>query len=290
MSSSALSLTRLVSSSLCHPRPFLRPSPLALRSFYRPFCSDSSGDDSKKPSTPAKSPRDEKKNDENKNDSPASPTDIIVPPTPSSTSSEQVVGRRPAIEPRDLLSIPLFTRPRFPKIIAPIIVHDPAACKAFASLRDTGLRHVGLFLHKQAGIDLVPTEHSYPYNDAEQLHRVGVLAKIIRHMPRQKGVELTLLCHHRIRWTRVVSSEPLLTLHTEPIADLGSDLIKAYSLSVIETMKELLRLGSFYKEQLELLLESVDVNNPYHLADLGVCLTMGKPCISSRRARGNGDR
>lgn len=185
------------------------------------------------------------------------------------------------MEPRDLLSIPLFTRPHFPKIIAPIIVHDPAACKAFASLRDTGLRHVGLFLHKQAGIDLVPTDHSYPYNDAEQLHRVGVLAEIIRLMPRQKGVELTFLCHHRIKWTRVVSSEPLLTLHTEPIAeppaDLSSDLIKAYSLSVIETMKELLRLGSFYKEQLELLLESVDVNNPYHLADLGACLTTADP-------------
>lgn len=184
------------------------------------------------------------------------------------------------MEPQDLLSIPLFTRPHFPKIIAPIIVHDPDACKAFASLRDTGLRHVGLFLHKQAGIDLVPHE-TYPFNDADQLHRVGVLAEVIRLAPRQKGVELTFLCHHRIRWTKVVSSDPLLTLSTEPIAeppaDLSSDLIKAYSLSVIETMKELLRLGSFYKEQLELLLESVDVNNPYHLADLGACLTTADP-------------
>lgn len=186
------------------------------------------------------------------------------------------------MEPQDLLSIPLFTRPHFPKIIAPIIVHDPDACKAFISLRDTGLRHVGLFLHKQAGIDLLPNDqHTLPFNDAEQLHRVGVLAEVIRLAPRQKGVELTFLCHHRIRWNSVVSKDPLLTLATEPIreppADVASDLIKAYSLSVIETMKELLRLGSFYKEQLELLLESVDVNNPYHLADLGACLTTADP-------------
>lgn len=186
------------------------------------------------------------------------------------------------MEPQDLLSIPLFTRPHFPKIIAPIIVHDPDACKAFISLRDTGLRHVGLFLHKQAGIDMLPNDqHTLPFNDPDQLHRVGVLAEVIRLAPRQKGVELTFLCHHRIRWTKVVSKEPLLTLSTEPIkeppADLSSDLIKAYSLSVIETMKELLRLGSFYKEQLELLLESVDVNNPYHLADLGACLTTADP-------------
>lgn len=185
------------------------------------------------------------------------------------------------MEPQNLLSIPLFSRPHFPKIIAPIIVHDPAACTAFASLRDSGLRHVGLFLHKHAGLDLLPQDKPLPFNDPDQLHRVGVLAEVIRLTPRQKGVELTFLCHHRIRWNSVISSEPLLTLATEPIseppADLSSDLIKAYSLSVIETMKELLRLGSFYKEQLELLLESVDVNNPYHLADLGACLTTADP-------------
>lgn len=215
--------------------------------------------------------------------SPESPSDIIVPSNSTkNAASEQVVGRRPVMEPRDLLSIPLFTRPHFPKIIAPIIVHDPDACKAFMSLRDTGLRHVGLFLHKQAGIDMMPNDHhTLPFNDSDQLHRVGVLAEVIRLAPRQKGVELTFLCHHRIRWNSVVSREPLLTLATEPIreppADLSSDLIKAYSLSVIETMKELLRLGSFYKEQLELLLESVDVNNPYHLADLGACLTTADP-------------
>lgn len=124
-------------------------------------------------------------------------------------------------------------------------------------------------------------QHTLPFNDPDQLHRVGVLAEVIRLAPRQKGVELTFLCHHRIRWNSVVSKDPLLTLATEPIkeppADVSSDMIKAYSLSVIETMKELLRLGSFYKEQLELLLESVDVNNPYHLADLGACLTTADP-------------
>lgn len=234
------------------------------------FCSSSSSDSS---------------SDSSSSDSP-DPSDSIVPSSASTTTtklSESVVGRRPIPEKRDLLSIPLFTRPHFPKIIAPIIVHDPQVCKAFTSLRDTGLRHVGLFLHKQAGSESISssiTEASF--TDTEQLYKVGVLAEIIRVSPRQKGTELTFLCHHRIRWTGIKSNKPLLTLSTEPIIDIPIDKndnlqVKAYCLSIIETMKELLRLGSFYKEQLELLLESVDINNPYHLADLGACLTTGDP-------------
>lgn len=209
-------------------------------------------------------------------------SDLVVSDGSLRGETEKVYGKRPAMAPQELLSIPLFSRPHFPKIIAPIVVHDQAACNAFLSMRDTGLRLVGLFLHKRAGREMLMDEaHSLKFNDASELHRVGVLAEVIRLAKRQKGVELTFLCHHRIRWSDVVESEPLLRLATEPVheppADVSSELIKAYSLSVIETMKEILRLGSFYKEQLELLLESVDVNNPYHLADLGACLTSADP-------------
>ncbi len=217
----------------------------------------------------------------------------MVSESPVKTAAEKVYGKRPTMGPRELLSIPLFTRPHFPKIIAPIVVHDPAACKAFMSMRDTGLRHVGLFLHKMAGQDMLTLdEENIKFNDASQLYHVGVLAEVIRLIKRQKGVELTFLCHHRIRWNSVIETEPLLRLATEPVyeppADVSSELVKAYSLSVIETMKELLRIGSFYKEQLELLLESVDVNNPYHLADLGACLTTADP-VSLQEVLEQGD-
>lgn len=137
---------------------------------------------------------------------------------------------------------------------------------------------MGLFLNRCA----YETDLKASYTDASQLHRTGVLAEVVRLAPRQRGVELTLLCHHRIRWTKVVEEKPLLKLDTVPVEELKGQIVKsqevrAYSLAVIETMKELLQLGSFYKEQLELLLESVDVNNPYHLADLGACLTTADP-------------
>jgi ATP-dependent Lon protease len=152
-------------------------------------------------------------------------------------------------------------------------------------MRDGSLKYVGLFLHRPAAADQSQyygyDPESADFRDPTHLHKVGVLAEIIRMAPRQKGVELTFLSHHRVRWTGVTSTDPLMTLMTEPVheppVDPHNDIIKAYSLSIIETMRESLRLGSFYKEQLELLLQTVDVKNPYQIADLGACLTTADP-------------
>jgi ATP-dependent Lon protease len=211
----------------------------------------------------------------------------LVSSSPQSSSGlpEQAYGRRPPLEPRELLSLPLFSRPHFPKIIAPIIITDRAACAAITSMREGALKHVGLFLHRSAAADQSQyygyDPESADFRDPQHLHKVGVLAEVIRMAPRQSGVELTFLCHHRVRWTGVASTDPLMTLMTEPVheppVDPQNAIIKAYSLSVIETMKESLRLGSFYKEQLELLLQTVDVKNPYQIADLGACLTTADP-------------
>lgn len=218
----------------------------------------------------------------------SSTSDKIVPSppafSPNSGSPEAAFGKRPPLETRELLSIPLFARPHFPQIVAPIVIEDGDIASAVLAQRDSGLKHVGLFLHKEAGnssssTDVFPSADDY--KNPDMLHKVGVLAEIVRMAPRPKGVELTFLCHHRIRWNNVIEHDPLLKLHTDPVRDVKVDphdeMIKAYSLSVIETMKESLRLGSFYKEQLELLLQNVDVKHPGQIADLGACLTTAEP-------------
>ena len=192
----------------------------------------------------------------------------------------------------DLPCVPLYRRPLFPGIVAPILVQDAAACEAFLSLKDGGNRYAGLFLHRQAGqvrrqlgeADEASTLSPPPPPDSvgagapdpELLYKVGVIGELLRVAPRPKGLELTFMCHHRIRSLGAVRKEALLFLNTEPIVEERVEpttSIRAYSLAVVETLRELLSAGSLYKEQLELLLESVDVNNPYHLADLGACLS-----------------
>ncbi|BAM82012.1 probable ATP-dependent protease Lon [Cyanidioschyzon merolae strain 10D] len=217
------------------------------------------------------------------------------PSQPSEHSASDAVAQPPSIVQRVpfrelvLPCIPLYRRPLFPGIVAPILVQDSAACEAFLAMKDGGNRFAGLFLHKSAGqgrqqgggeapggITALPADgllRGAP--DPDQLFKVGVIGELLRMAPRPKGLELTYMCHHRIRATGVARREALLFLHTEPVQEEKVEQttsIRAYSLAVVETLRELLSAGSLYKEQLELLLESVDVNNPYHLADLGACL------------------
>mmetsp|Transcript_15855 Transcript_15855/g.64794 ORF Transcript_15855/g.64794 Transcript_15855/m.64794 type:complete len:866 (-) Transcript_15855:1098-3695(-) len=206
-------------------------------------------------------------------------TDII----PASKGKGGLSDRKPKPKSGSFPAVPLFRRPLFPGVIAPIVVQDSASCEAFVKMQESGIREAGLFLHKAVGKQSFALNETQgiSFNNASQLHRVGVLGEMIRLAPRQKGMELTFLCHHRIKWKSVASKSPLLVLRMDPIIEAQTDIhamsVRALSLGVVETLKELLQSGAFYKEQLELLLESVDMNNPYQLADLGACLTTADP-------------
>lgn len=272
----------------------------------------------------------ENKSSDGKEDSKGSSYDnAITPYQPDGKDSKGDNGKqllqkfsRPQ-GPAELPAIPLFRRPLFPGVVAPITVSDPAACEAFISLFRSGFRYVGLFLHRNAGQigapwsgqptsqttqsmdssstdqkseqeedskdteenqskDSQSTIHQHPlFTNPSELYRVGVMAELFRVVPRSTGIELTFLCHNRIRWTNVGKISPILYLQTEPIreepVDIHDPQVRAYALAIVETLKEIMNTGSLYKEQLQLLLESVDVNNPYQLADLGASLTSADP-------------
>lgn len=188
------------------------------------------------------------------------------------------------------------------------MVSEPAVAASLLGMREAGLKYIGLFLRTDAGE--TSQEHSAEltvedFASPEKLHRVGVLAEVLRATPRAPGVELTLLCHHRVRWTGVAGAEgegeetvmgdgkegvlkvkgkggsgdgqSLMKLNTEPLTerlvDPHSQEIKALTIALTSTMKESLQIGSLFKEQLELLLQTVDIKSPAAMADLGASLT-----------------
>jgi ATP-dependent Lon protease len=111
----------------------------------------------------------------------------------------------------------------------------------------------------------------------EMLHTLGTFAQVHTIVPHDDGAQLLLLGHRRLRRNGVAGTDPLrLTvehLRDEPY-DASSDLLKATSMEMISTLKELLHLHPLYNEQMRNFIQfGADFHDLSRLADLAASLT-----------------
>jgi Lon-like ATP-dependent protease len=59
-------------------------------------------------------------------------------------------------------------------------------------------------------------------------------------------------------------------------AENESNHRKAYTLEIVSTIKEIVKLNPLFKEQMQIFLDRVDMNNPSTLADMGAAVTTGE--------------
>jgi len=59
-------------------------------------------------------------------------------------------------------------------------------------------------------------------------------------------------------------------------AESESNHRKAYTLEIVSTIKEIVKLNPLFKEQMQIFLDRVDMNNPSTLADMGAAVTTGE--------------
>ncbi len=165
--------------------------------------------------------------------------------------------------------IPLVRRPFFPAMAAPILVEPGPFFEVLKQVMRTKHKYIGLLLTKNEEQDL----NKVTFKD---LYQVGVLGKILRILPmEQGGVQIVLNMEKRLT---VVKPEPGKHLkakvaYQEDDAKEFTDEIKAYSISIITTIKELLKLNPLYKEELQIFLGHSDFAEPGRLADFAVALT-----------------
>lgn len=112
---------------------------------------------------------------------------------------------------------------------------------------------------------------------ASDLYEVGVAGRVLRVLPSQgQGAQIFLSLEKRIRLVRPIETGSTLQgqfiFHTDQI-DEEDDLIKAYSTSLLVTIKELLKLNPLFKEELQVFLGHSDFTDPGKLADFSVALT-----------------
>jgi ATP-dependent Lon protease len=211
--------------------------------------------------------------------------DDLPPP-----ENEPVVSEEPVVEEEDLVEstkkesaliptlpypdqlyvMPLNRRPFFPGMAAPIVIEPGAYYEVLKIISKTDHKCVGLFLTHQEEVNI----YKIGFGD---LFQVGVVARILRIIPmEQGGAQVVLNMEKRVVIEKPMKSKHLLAqvkYHDDtPLAHLSREL-KAYSISIITTIKELLKLNPLFKEELQIFLGHSDFTEPGRLADFAVALT-----------------
>lgn len=172
--------------------------------------------------------------------------------------------------PDDIFIIPLNRRPFFPGMAAPLVIEPGPYYEVLKTVAKSEHKCMGLFLTKSEEVDI----YQIGFND---LYKVGVIARILRIIPmEQGGAQVVLNMEKRISIKKSKKSGKMLrakiAVHEDDSKDLSKE-VKAYSISIITTIKELLKLNPLFKEELQIFLGHSDFTEPGKLADFAVALT-----------------
>ncbi len=171
--------------------------------------------------------------------------------------------------PPQVFIVPLGRRPFFPGMAAPVFIEPGPYYEVLKMVAKSEHKCMGLLLTKQEDANL----YKVGFDD---LHNVGILARILRIIPmEQGGAQVVLNMEKRLSVQKPLKGKYLrasVKYHDDISAKVSKEL-KAYSISIITTIKELLKLNPLFKEELQIFLGHSDFTEPGKLADFACALT-----------------
>lgn len=186
-----------------------------------------------------------------------------------SLENERGKKREPQLPPEELDFFPLLKRPFFPGMAAPLVIEPGPYFEVLKKIAKSEHKCVGLLLAKNEECDIYSTSF-------KDLYKVGVLARVLRIIPiEQGGAQVILSMDKRLTVEKPMPTDVGLRAkvsYYEEIQEL-TDQLKAYAISIITTIKELLQLNPLFKEELQIFLGHSDFTEPGKLADFAVALT-----------------
>lgn len=184
-------------------------------------------------------------------------------------SLEENPRKKAGSYPNEIHIFPLTRRPFFPGMAAPIVIEPGPFYEVLKQIAKSEHKCVGLVLTKPENVD----PHKLSFQD---LYSVGVAARILRIIPtEQGGAQVILNMEKRLRIASPIPHDKCLKAQVIYHDDnpVLTDELKAYAISIISTIKELLKLNPLFKEELQIFLGHSDFTEPGKLADFAVALT-----------------
>ncbi len=195
--------------------------------------------------------------------------EIVVPPD---AEQAEAPGNRAIVRPEDvlpgqLLILPLSSRPLFPGLVVPLMYEGSEMAKVLRALVEGHSRHVGLVLLRDENGPFKP----------ENLYSVGVAARVAKAVEIEgQGIHLVVECLKRFRIEQFLTNENpirVLVRYHEETSYRDNLELRAYTVAIINTIKELLKHNPLHEEELKVFASRFSVDEPSRLADFAASLT-----------------
>ncbi len=197
--------------------------------------------------------------------------EVEVLETPTESGDGQLVLARKVI-PVQIPLIPLTRRPLFPNMTVPLVVDRPALQKVIQKHAEGHNRYVGLILAKNPeGEDGVP-----------ELYNMGVVVEVLKVTQTTANGALQSIVQALARFeiVSIQQTKPVIIARVRYIREEipeESDEVKAYSISIINSLKELIQLNPLHKEELSIFMSHSNLHDPARLTDFAAALTSSGP-------------
>ncbi len=171
------------------------------------------------------------------------------------------------ILPSGLPILPLRPRPAFPSLLIPMAATGEAQVKAVKKAVESPTQALGLVMVRDLESPDAP----------ENLHKTGVVGKIVKLVHAdEENAHFLVNCLERFTIEELQNTPEGLfaraKYHFSAELSVNPEL-KAYSMAIIATLKELVQINPLYSEEIKLFLNRSSMNDPGRLADFAANLT-----------------
>ncbi len=185
---------------------------------------------------------------------------------------DQSPARPDEVLPETLQLVPLNSRPYFPVLIQPIVVdQDPWG---------EGIKVVAESAHKLVALSYVTTPSGDEDPGPDDIATIGCVARVHRVHTVQDKLQFIAQGIRRfkiVEWIRKTPPYVVRVEYPEEPVDAEQEQLRAYAMSLINGIKELMSLNPLHSEELKQYLEHFNPNEPSPLADFAAAITSTEP-------------
>ncbi len=169
--------------------------------------------------------------------------------------------------PDELYLLPLTEKPFFPAQTLPLLMNESPWLSTVEAIGETAHHMVGLVVVKPDNTDEVKRP---------DFHGIGTVVRI--HHPVRTDGKMQFIAEGRrrfriVEWLSETAPYRVRVEYPNEIGKPDSEEIRAYSIAIINTIKDLLPLNPLYSEELKFFLNRFGPNEPSQLTDFAASLT-----------------